>query len=269
MRFPLAPGVAALPPDDLADPALLLPRAGASPACPLGEGRRVYIHARSFLWLAAAVPGRAGEVFGPILAASALKRLHHALQDEAPVLLGPERSQAGAVHRLAAASCGRSLTALLRQLGTTSRHPRRRYGVYPLLGPGEKIEASCFDGGYYTFATTPAAARLMYADSVPMRHLRALHGLSDASEELTVVSGRSLVFLRSGGSLRSDYRDVLELPLALDRVEVPKVVAGELAALRDAFPAGPLVEVLGEAASRRVAQLWEGVIDDLADIRFA
>lgn len=156
------------------------------------DGRRIYIHERTLDWLALSSPIAAQRVIGLQQSAQARKILHHRV--EQAVELGVFRSAlARAVSdRVDDLTIG-SFTSLLRSIGF--RPPERREAFETVLGDDEEVAATCFEDGYYTFATDGASARRMYADHEPLKQLRNRIRSGIGPCDLTIIKGRALAFV--------------------------------------------------------------------------
>ncbi len=162
------------------------------------DGRRLYIHEDSFQDLAMRHRAAAGLVLSSLVALPAVKLVHHDLVEEAVAIHGFDPRYAAALQEAIAARWFGAVTATLQFIGLR----RSRTPPEPLLGPDEKIVATCLDANYYTFATTECAAIRMYADVLKVKAVRALVRMrGDAYRDLTMIRGRrlALVNAESGG----------------------------------------------------------------------
>lgn len=62
-----------------------------------------------------------------------------------------------------------------------------------LLMPGDSVVATCFDSGYWTFATSSSAASRMFADNEPLRRLYREVVARTGPSDLTMIRGRCLM----------------------------------------------------------------------------
>ncbi|MCC7347800.1 MAG: hypothetical protein IT538_10435 [Variibacter sp.] len=235
-------------------------------------GRRIYMHVLTFRWLAATRPERAVAVVSPLLAASALKRVHHLMQDELLPLRHLTPQAARRVQEMLGSRYGKVLTGLLGTLGWAPRDPKRRYDILPVLAEGEQICASCFDGGYYTFATTEDAARRMFADAVPMRSLRAQAGRGGTDQELTIISGRAVVWLDVGRGHGIGRRPLflreLDAPVELHAHDTAPAVAAAARGLRRDFAHLDLDQVVAPSVSIALREAWNDALAALEEVGF-
>jgi hypothetical protein len=160
------------------------------------SGRRVYIHEHSFNILCQRSAAAATIILPAILTTAASKMAHRHIADDGRLagVLGAatiERVESSLARCFAA-----PIAEALRVLGFRGSDPRVRRQIFPVLHPSEHVAGSCHEAGYYTFATTPAAAERMYDDKMSPREIRAAiqDGLEEVSD-LTVITGRSLVLL--------------------------------------------------------------------------
>ena len=86
------------------------------------------------------------------------------------------------------------LDGLFRNLVYVPAEVARHDELRILLGSHEGVQANCWENGYFTFATGPAAAGRMFAESGSLRTLRAeVWREPQRYPDLTVISGRRLM----------------------------------------------------------------------------
>jgi hypothetical protein len=203
------------------------------PVQQLVSGRRIYIHEHSFTILAATGPDERTAV-ASLLAESWIFRiaLHHISSNQ---LIGAltTREEEVATEALRARYRAVSTPILAAIL---FKAPGRR--PTPLIDKDERVHATCFDSGYYTFATDQASACRMYADAVPLRHLYSAYSQGAGEPDLTMGRGRCLAW---SGTVSTATPDEMSLPAA-------STVAAEL--VDRAVAAGR------RQADRRLIELW-------------
>lgn len=192
-------------------------------------GRRIYVHEDSFRVLGAdgSQESRAVET---LLSESWIFRvaLHHIGSDHLIGALNDSEEEVivDALRERYRVMCSPILAAM------KARTPR---GEIPLLKDGEVLHATCFDSGYYTFATDLASACRMYADDLSLRSLYSAWARGDGDSDLTMVRGHRLVWGESPPSPHSEETvslSVTDLSLAaLERLKLA-VAAGRRQAER-------------------------------------
>lgn len=103
--------------------------------------------------------------------------------------------------------------------------------VRGILEESEVVSATCYEAGYYTYATGVSAAARMYADRQALRVLRAKfaqNSLSDDGDDLTVIRGWSLLFKNQERGRTTSFRRPVELGTE-DLVQIQQLVARQRA----------------------------------------
>lgn len=156
--------------------------------------RRIYIHKGSFETLA-----RQGEKLSWLSSLALMnvrlaKIVHHHLEQGEE--LGLVRPGVAAVYASPIARArDESLTSLFTRVGYRPKLPYRPEPLLPVLQPDEKVVDTCFQDGYYTFATGAAAAARMFADRVPMPKLKNSIASGQGPHDLTIISGNNLAVM--------------------------------------------------------------------------
>ncbi len=160
------------------------------------RGRRIYIHEFSFRHLCRCSPEASRLVQTALLRSSAVKMLNRHFVEDGVLSGVVQQEKADSFLADLARDTGGDLTNCFRRLGFHPSLPAQRNNLFPLLAADEVISASCFEDGYFTFATNAAAAKRMFDDNVPMKALRAslLEADFDPFPELLLLRGRCLVY---------------------------------------------------------------------------
>jgi hypothetical protein len=160
------------------------------------QGRRIYIHEHALTLVARSTTELAYNVPFAMAATRAVKLINHYVSDQG-VEFGLVRPE---VAHILADSARRSwdltMTDLLRSLVRRRTEQNHQGQVAHVLTSEERVEATCSDSGYLTFATSSAAAQRMYADTGPIRPLAASLNDGTGPSDLTIVRGRNLAFFR-------------------------------------------------------------------------
>ncbi len=181
------------------------------------------MHETSLAFLASRMAARGSKLLESLLRAHASRVLYHHVSTGEDVGL----LSAGTADRVAAVAerpALELLTSIFRETLYAPMDPRRYGSTILLLLPSETV-ASCFESGYFTFATGPAAACVMYEDAGSLRAVRSEArnsiGTTCAYDgdlpyyELEVISGKTLFpaiagVRRGQGTLRSVRRATRE-----------------------------------------------------------
>lgn len=156
-------------------------------------GRRLYVHDDSLRYLVGA-GAPADAVIMALASARAMRVASHFLDTACEIrLVQPETAQA------TLASLGDALYAPITQvLAQIWRLPgnilssRTRPLLAPLLSPRDRVVASCFASGYWTFATSIEAGWRMYADDDSFGVALSSSAIDKAMADLTIVRGRQI-----------------------------------------------------------------------------
>jgi hypothetical protein len=186
------------------------------PAEHLVTGRRIYVHERSFERLAAAGPDEFAAV-NRLLTESWIFRvaIHHIGSDRLVGFLSRNEEDVivDEVRNRFRSACSPVLGAI------SFRSPS---DTVPLLNSGESLHATCFDSGYYTFATDSASACRMYDDTLPLRSLYSACSRGAGDPDLTMVRGHRLVWSGSvpPPALEASHPVERLAPAALERLHL-------------------------------------------------
>jgi hypothetical protein len=156
-------------------------------------GRRIYIHQESFIALARRSEYTANLVFNALGKATVAKILHHHLT-QAIEFGSIDAAKARNALTRASNLFGESLTNALAQIGFQPVE-HNSHDFEPILREGERINACCFEAGYFTFATGDRAADVMYAEKGSMHEERAAIRARKGPSDLTWINGRRLALL--------------------------------------------------------------------------
>jgi hypothetical protein len=193
-----------LPQQTLAEP-LASPQAAASSACgstagsgigqacvasriDLLDGRRIYIHKLSFRELIAQGSDHGARMCEALAFVRATKMIHH--QAEMAVELGLMRRAMG--EELVGLFGWSAATDVFKDLVFRPCFPKQASIARRLLEPGERIVASCYEAGYYTFATGAAASGRMFADHETAGDAQRALNAGVGPSDLTMLRGRCL-----------------------------------------------------------------------------
>lgn len=155
------------------------------------SGRRIYIHIVTLVGLASSSTLMADDTFSA-LADIAVRRAALNLLGDFNVSLG--LSDLVVVEAIEQEFSFARVTDVLRQAHFTDRRGLPgHYDAVAVLRSDEAIIASCFESGYFTFATTIPASDRMYADNVSLGVLRQQLDRGEAAvADLTLLKGATL-----------------------------------------------------------------------------
>jgi hypothetical protein len=158
-------------------------------------GRRIYIHQHTFRNLIERETAAAHVVFNALLRTKIAKMVHRYIVEDGVAFGLVETGRAIEIDAKIKRGFEPSLTRALQQLGYRSPMPQDRNAIKAVLDVCEEVVASCYEDGYFTFATSDSAASIMYDDKEKMSALRQKvnQGLS---EGLTIIKGRNLVLIK-------------------------------------------------------------------------
>lgn len=223
-------------------------------------GRRIYVHEDSLRDLAFQSQEAGALVYTLLGRVVAVKVANHTLSD-AVTLHDFPASDADAIVLALRETWARDVSAAARRIGSKQRAALPE----PLLGEGESIVATCYFGGYYTFATDERSSRAMFADVNPIATIVRMQSEGSAYEDLRLIRGsvlrlldtpfvpqrRRLTAVEADAIRNASYatiEDELSALLAAHvRPEQRDVVASARTILREAFSRS----VLRESANPR------------------
>ena len=211
-------------------------------------GRRIYIHEQSFASAAAANPNWGYDASLALAGVRTAKIGHHHLIANG-VELGAVRPQVA--DRILGSVIGLATDQLTNLLSTTGYRPNlpfRSERLLPVTSSDEIITDTCFQDGYYTFATEGAAER-MYADRESMRRLRGAIGAGQGPKDLTIISGPNLIPLKRDAS-GNVQRDENGLVLPEEALPENPEASLDVAAANDRDLRSSLVLMLGHHLMR-------------------
>ncbi len=163
----------------------------------VGE-RRFYIHEDSFSALISRHPSIA-EPVGRALAAAVASRVvrHHLIDSGEDLGLVDPGTFSGLAARLEQQATAR-LTDLFHGLVFAPAEPEQHMSTAAVLAPEERVDALCWESGYFTFATGPTAAQIMFEETGSLRALRkAVREDPACATNLNLITGRRSLFPRS------------------------------------------------------------------------
>lgn len=166
------------------------------------DGRRLYIHFDAFERLALRDRDAAGAILGGLVAVPIVRRAHHSLVQDAVMLYNFRATAANAIYEAITERWFEDLTLALRQIGHQPDRKPGRSNFTPLLGPEERVVATCMDSNYYTFATSEESSRRMFSDFLSLRLVHKLtRSGGDAYRDLTMLPGKvRLMSLRANSA---------------------------------------------------------------------
>jgi hypothetical protein len=160
-----------------------------------GLGRRIYIHKMTFRSLALQRRDSAEWVTKALASIRAARVVRHHLMDQAMNYGLLDSRISNEAYRPFEHTWKNDFTALLRAVGYRPSVPRNRSLFRPVLEVDEQVIASCYDEGYYTFATTEAAAERMFSDSEPISLLNRTLSVGSGPCDLVIIRGRCLAII--------------------------------------------------------------------------
>jgi hypothetical protein len=228
-------------------------------------GRRIYIHQTTFRSLALQRRDIAEWVTRVLGSIRAARVVHHHLVDQAMNYGLMEESVSKRAVRPFENFWKQDLTALLRAVGHRPSVPRNRSLFEPVLTGTEQVVASCFDEGYYTFATTSAAADRMFSDSAPMSELVRDLSAGSGPTDLVIIRGRCLAVIDSKigvGKVGKDYALQLSRHLVKNRelTEIDETIRSEIVKWADAH----LAPIKGQVTDPTERKLLDECIRSVA-----
>jgi hypothetical protein len=159
------------------------------------DGRRIYIHKQAFAEVAAREKGAAYRTSHALVGVRLAKIVHHHIVGNG-VELGAFRPELA--ETLVSPTGKHRHQVITNFLGGLTHKPILPWKDMPrqgVLEPGEHIVETCFQDGYYTFATSEAAADRMFADREPMPKLKASIASGNGPTDLTIITNKGRVEL--------------------------------------------------------------------------
>lgn len=165
-------------------------------------GRRLYIHRNSFDFLSHQDVEICNAVEGALGRVRVMKLIRHYCYDNW-IPLGLIAKQDAEMAEGPFHDAFENLTKLLREVD----HETVAGGcVVRVLDNGDAIVSSCYEGGYFTFATDPASAEAMYEDHVPLAELWSDVRVGSGPTDLTMTRGPRLFAQRTQLSAIPSHR---------------------------------------------------------------
>jgi hypothetical protein len=164
-------------------------------AAAAGPGRRIYIHTYSLRSLARHDQQTALWVTKVLAEIRIARIVQHHLMDQASHLglLTSKASQQ--IYSFCCPAWTVEMTQLLRVVGHRPSFPRDRGAFLRVLEEQEEVIISCYDQGYYTFATSEAAAERMFSDSGPISGLSNSLKAGTGPNDLLLICGQCLAIV--------------------------------------------------------------------------
>lgn len=159
------------------------------------DGRRIYVHALSFLSLGQLSMDAALLVFNTLGRVSMEKIAHHQFEQAIEFDLVDPVKGLNVVKRLNE-HYGSILTPMLRQIGYRPSEPARYKDFYPLLTMSEYVYDTCSEAGYFLFATGKEATKRMFEEKGSMHAERTAIREGKGPNDITWINGRNLALLR-------------------------------------------------------------------------
>lgn len=157
-----------------------------------GAGRRIYIHTYSLCALARQDRPMALWVTQVLARIRAARIVQHHLIDQASHLGILSADISLKIHSFCSPAWAAELTQLLRAVGYRPSVPRDRSAFLRVLDQEEEAVMSCYDQGYYTFATSESAAERMFSDVEPISQLAASLKAGTGPKDLVLIRGQCL-----------------------------------------------------------------------------
>ena len=185
------------------------------------DGRRVYIHKGAFEDVATRSKRSAYDTSRVLAKVRLAKAVHHHLVDNG-VELGAVRSEVvDAILPLTVGERSGDVSRYLRRLTYTPKLPWREYPRLPVLLPDEEVADTCYQDGFYTFATGPGAAERMFEDRVPMPELKESIASGKGPDDLTIITRRGqLAHVDQAEAHTPDGSDRLDLTMARTTIDL-------------------------------------------------
>jgi hypothetical protein len=183
------------------------------------DGHRLYLHEQSLRELARDPALEPRELARALTSASAMRIAGHHLGGGVTLGVLPAEIAADAEADLSRALYAPLTSVFRRTLGPELSRSEQSLSV--LLLPDESVGASCFVSGYWTFATTPAAADRMFSDDAPLQELYRQRAAGGGPSDLRVIRGRRLVIDVAGVTeigLQRHFRKLAQRPVQDHRV---------------------------------------------------
>jgi hypothetical protein len=164
-------------------------------AMPLPEtnfGRRIYVHEFSFQQLAARCPSHRHQILVSLASAWTKRIVGHHLEAASDIGAVDQRAAqeiSDFLHQWWASQTAQLFRRIAHRLPSGERRP--------LLTQDEDLVATCFESGYYTFATSALAAQRMFDDHEPLHELYASLSSGNGPEDLEMIRGDRLRLIAS------------------------------------------------------------------------
>ena len=158
-------------------------------------GRRLYIHKNSFDFLAHQDVRLCNAVEVALGRVRVMKLLRHYCDDNW-IPLGLVSVDAARSLLAPFAGSLQELTSLLREVDNENAYDG---ALVRLLNESDEIIASCYEGGYFTFATDAASSETMYDDHERLKSLWEAVYAGDGPLDLTMTRGPRLFAQESRG----------------------------------------------------------------------
>jgi len=157
-------------------------------------GRRIYIHRDAFAAVAAQGKRQAYEVSSALTNVRLAKIGHHYVQDAADIGAPLRPEIASVLEDIMCMSHRHRLAGFLGRLTFAPKIPWKE-GREAVLRAGEDIDNTCYQDGFYTFATGPEASDRMFEDRSPIPDLKHSIVTGEGPVDLTIITSKSRVRL--------------------------------------------------------------------------
>jgi len=165
--------------------------------------RRIYVHDEAFRCGCDRASSEWTDELVPALAACQAWRIAYHHVSGATEIGMVDQDAARAVLRELRPRLMDVLDRALRNTGVRAINSGREGNrITRMLREDESINATCFDSGYWTFATGSEAAERMYGDHEPLRQLASRVANGDGPEDLTLLRGNSVCYPCSTSAVR-------------------------------------------------------------------
>lgn len=165
----------------------------ASGAAP---GRRIYVHEQSFADLARQSRPAARLTYTMLIRIAGTRMVRHRVLEDGVMLGLITADRARALTEYIEHAWADAATHGLQAISYAPSRAGGPHGELPLLGDNEHVEGTCYFSNYYTFATGPVAAALMFSDSNSIAEIKARLGVGMGYDDMTLVSGPRLSLAR-------------------------------------------------------------------------
>lgn len=180
------------------------------------DGRRIYIHREALGDMARQDRRQAFATSRALAEIRLAKIVHHHLVDNGVDIGAVRAATANIILPITVGTRQTGVTNFLRDVTYVPKLPWKEDARLPVLSPDEKVVDTCFQDGYYTFATGPGAAERMFEDRVPMPELKLSLAAGQGPGDLTIITSKGR--MAKTGSTATSQSDAIAPSIDLAQV---------------------------------------------------